>query len=140
MIAAHHAYNGPVVVADCGTAVTVDFVDASGDFLGGVIAPGLELMHTALRRGTHALPPVEQAAGATLALSTEAAIVSGCLAATVGLITIIVHEIKATTGHEPKCLLTGGDAPRIIPKLPLPCDHDPDLVLRGLAILANDAS
>jgi type III pantothenate kinase len=140
MIAAHRAYDGPVVVVDCGTAVTVDFVDASGSFRGGVIAPGLGLMRAALNRGTHALAPVEQPAGPTLALSTEAAIASGCLAAIVGLIVMIVDEVKTTTGRDPKCLLTGGDAPRLIPKLSLPCHHDPDLVLRGLAIVANEAS
>lgn len=139
MIAARRACAGPVMVADCGTAVTVDFVDDAGDFAGGVIAPGLALMHGALNRGTHALPSVEQEAGPTLALSTDGAIASGCLLAIAGLISMVASEIKARTGREPECILTGGDAPRVIPKLPMSCHHDPDLVLRGLAVLAGEA-
>ncbi len=139
MIAARRACAGPVMVADCGTAVTVDFVDDAGGFAGGVIAPGLALMHGALTRGTHALPPVTPEAGPTLALSTDGAIASGCLLAIAGLICMVGCEIKARTGLNPECILTGGDAPRVIPKLPMACHHDPDLVLRGLAVLAGEA-
>jgi type III pantothenate kinase len=138
MIAARRACTGPVLVADCGTAVTIDFVDAAGHFGGGVIAPGLALMHGALSRGTHALPPVEQEAGPTLALSTDGAMASGCLLAIAGLIGMVASEVKARTGQEPECMLTGGDAPRVIPKLTMACHHDPDLVLRGLAVLAGE--
>lgn len=139
MIAARRTCAGPVMVADCGTAVTVDFVDDAGDFAGGVIAPGLALMHGALSRGTHALPPVEPGATPALALSTEGAMASGCLLAIAGLISMVASEIKARTGRQPECILTGGDAPRVVPTLPMPCHHDPDLVLRGLAIVAGEA-
>ncbi|MCG3202559.1 MAG: Type III pantothenate kinase [Gammaproteobacteria bacterium] len=138
MIAARRTRTGPVMVADCGTAVTVDFVDAAGSFGGGVIAPGLALMHDALSRGTHALPLVEPGADPVLALSTDGAMASGCLLAIAGLIGMVANEIKARTGLAPECVLTGGDAPRVIPKLPMACHHDPDLVLRGLAVLAGE--
>lgn len=138
MIAARRTCAGPVMVADCGTAVTVDFVDAAGRFGGGVIAPGLALMHGALSRGTHALPQVEPGAGPTLALSTDGAMASGCLLAIAGLIAMVASEIKASAGQDPECVLTGGDAPRVIPMLPMACHHDPDLVLRGLAVVAGE--
>jgi type III pantothenate kinase len=139
MIAARRTCGGPVMVADCGTAVTVDFVDDAGNFTGGVIAPGLALMHGALSRGTHALPPVEPEVGPALALSTEGAMASGCLLAIAGLISMVAREIEARTGRRPECILTGGDAPRVVPRLPIPCHHDPDLVLRGLAMVAGEA-
>lgn len=139
MVAARRTCTGPVMVADCGTAVTVDFVDDAGNFAGGVIAPGLALMHGALSRGTNALPSVVPEAGPALALTTEGAMASGCLLAIAGLIGMVAAEIKVISGLEPKCILTGGDAARVIPKLSMPCHHDPDLVLRGLAIVAGEA-
>lgn len=140
MVAAYDRYRQAVCVADCGTALTVDLVDAAGEFRGGVIAPGPALMRAALGRGTRQLPIVEADAGAALALDTESAIAAGCARAAAGAVVLAYQEFSTTIGFQPKCILTGGDAPGLLPMLAMACDHDPDLVLRGLAVLAVNAS
>jgi type III pantothenate kinase len=137
MAAAFHRYRAPVCVADCGTALTVDLVDAKGCFQGGIIAPGPMLMRHALAGGTRQLPVVEERSSDVLALSTEIGIAAGCLRAAAGAIALAFDEFSKRLGVAPQLILTGGDAPQVLPLLAFAYDHDPDLVLKGLALLAD---
>jgi type III pantothenate kinase len=138
----------PAVVVDAGTAITVDRIDpppapptsgAGGEpvFAGGAIAPGLRLAFGALHRETALLPlvqtqvPGRAAAVAALGTDTEAAIRSGVIRGTAGLIDRLVEEVGAA--GKPPVLLTGGDAPALLPYLRCAPRLEPDLTLRGIA-------
>jgi type III pantothenate kinase len=117
-----------LVVATCGTATTVDAVSADGDFVGGMILPGLGLMLGALARGTAQLPQV--AAGdrpATFADNTTDAILSGCLAAQAGAIE------RACAAHGAQaCIVSGGAAGHVAPLLSVAHRLLDNIVLVGL--------
>ncbi|MFO1435625.1 MAG: type III pantothenate kinase [Gammaproteobacteria bacterium] len=137
MVAAFQRYRAPVCVADCGTALTVDLVDADGHFRGGIIAPGPMLMRRSLASGTRQLPTVDDRNSDVLALSTEHGIAAGCVRAAAGAIALAYAEFSKRLGVTPHCILTGGDAPLVLPSLSFAYDHDPDLVLKGLALLVD---
>ncbi len=133
LVAAYRYYPLPACIVDCGTAITVDLLDAAGNHLGGMIAPGLTLMKKSLQRGTQHLPYNEVRYALSPAADTEAAIYSGTLSAALGLIEFVMKQQAADT----KLLLTGGDAQLIAGHLSLDPIIDPDLVLRGLAVAAE---
>jgi len=117
-----------LVVATCGTATTVDAVSADGEFIGGMILPGLGLMLGALARGTAQLPQV--AAGdppALFADNTQDAILSGCLSAQAGAI-----ERAALAHGAALCIVSGGAAGHVAPLLSVPCRLLDNIVLAGL--------
>ena len=117
-----------LVVATCGTATTVDAVSAAGDFLGGMILPGLGLMLGALARGTAQLPQVAPgAAPATFADHTSDAILSGCLAAQAGAIERACAALPADL-----CIVSGGAAASVAPLLSVPHWMLDNIVLVGL--------
>jgi type III pantothenate kinase len=136
-VAVWQKYHGSACIVDCGTAITVDLIDADGHHQGGLISPGLALMKQALGQGTEALPfnnaesaPVGagfKPINLSLANDTEAAIDSGTLMASVGLIEHVLanYEIR-------QLIFTGGDAELIARQLKMKSIVDPDLVLRGL--------
>lgn len=135
LIAARRFFPLPLCVADCGTAITVDALDADGKHLGGVIAPGLEAMRSALPL----VAPMEAAtAGAPLlGRNTAAAIGSGVLHAAAGLIERVHTHSRTQCGQSPGLILTGGDAARIAPLLDIPHRVEAELLLRGLAWLSS---
>jgi len=135
LIAARHFYTVPACVVDCGTAITVDLIDADGHHLGGLISAGLALMKKSLAHGTDALPFSDTSHPLEAANFTEAAIYSGTLLAAVGLI----EQVLAKLGNV-SVILTGGDAALIAPHLSIKAIVDPDLVLRGLAIAADKST
>ncbi|MDD2723719.1 MAG: type III pantothenate kinase [Methylovulum sp.] len=134
LIAAHRHYPAAVCVVDCGTAITVDLLEANGEHRGGYISPGLALMKQALAQGTNALPFISGHYPDQPALSTEAAIHSGTLLAARGLI----EHVLATRAAPSQLLLTGGDASIIAEHLNIPAVIDSDLVLCGLAIVLEE--
>jgi type III pantothenate kinase len=117
-----------LVVATCGTATTVDGVSAAGEFVGGMILPGLGLMLGSLARGTAQLPQV--APGATppaFADHTSDAILSGCLAAQAGAIERACAQLPAEL-----CIVSGGAAASIAPLLTVAHWMLENIVLVGL--------
>jgi len=132
LVAGWQVCHTPVCVVDCGTAITVDLLNAEGRHLGGVISAGLALMRKALAGGTDALPFSDIRYPLAAANFTEAAIYSGTLWAAVGLI----EQVLAKQTTPMTVILTGGDAALIAPYLSIKSMVDPDLVLRGLAIVA----
>ena len=131
LVAVRRHYQIPACIVDCGTAITVDLIDANGKHQGGLISPGLTLMRKSLAEGTEALQFHETDYVAGLANFTEAAIYSGTLSAAVGLIEHVLTRQPDTV----QLILTGGDAGLIAQQLKGKPVIDTDLVLRGLAIL-----
>ncbi|MGK5059873.1 type III pantothenate kinase [Janthinobacterium sp. LB2P49] len=125
-----------VIVANCGTATTIDAITADGVFLGGMILPGLGLMASSLARNTAQLPQIASDAvlPAGFADNTDDAILSGCLAAQAGAIERAVRMHGASA-----CLLSGGAAPRIAPALALavPLQLVDNIVMLGLQAAAR---
>lgn len=144
VIGAYHLVGGACCVADIGTAATVDGVDADGRHLGGFIVPGPDLMMRALWRGTADLATHTatsgEAAGSLFADNTRDAIERGCRLAVAALVDRSVSEMTRRTGTEPRLVLTGGAAPAVASLLETTAETVPDLVLRGLAIVAREGS
>ncbi|HEY8159033.1 MAG TPA: type III pantothenate kinase [Methylobacter sp.] len=128
LVAAWQQYQAPACIVDCGTAITVDLIDADGRHQGGLIIPGLTLMKESLGQGTEALSYSETKHEFALANYTEAAIYSGTLMAAIGLI----EHVLAQQPSGIQLILTGGDAELIAGQLSAVSTVDPDLVLRGL--------
>lgn len=128
LIAVWQQYQSSACIVDCGTAITVDLIDADGRHQGGLICPGLTLMKKSLGQGTEALPFSRTKHVFALANYTEAAIYSGTLTAAIGLI----EHVLAKQPENTQLVLTGGDADLIAGQLDIVSIVDPDLVLRGL--------
>jgi type III pantothenate kinase len=142
VIGAHALFpNQPLIVATCGTATTVNAVTADGVFLGGMILPGLGLMAASLAKNTAQLPQVAEnlVISEPFADNTDAAIVSGCIAAQVGAIerAVAAHAQRQAAGNEVQCILSGGAAELIAPHLSVPGKRVDNLVLIGLQVVAT---
>lgn len=138
MVAAYRLTGAAVCVVDCGSAVTIDVVDDSGQHLGGMILPGIHTMLAALSAHT-SLPQVDLTwpPAGLLGKSTQDGIACGISHAIAALVNQTLTELTQKFGRRVTCYLTGGDASIIQPLLHLPCEHDANLVLRGLAIIAS---
>ena len=133
-------YGVPAIVVDFGTAVTFDVVSAKGDYVGGVIAPGLEVMTNYLYQRTALLPKLTlheppRAIGKT----TRGAMMSGAVFGYRGLVREIVRRLTAENfpRKKPRIVATGGYAQLIAAKLPEIEAVHPNLTLEGLRIVAN---
>lgn len=120
----------PGLVVVCGTATTIDFLTADGEFLGGVILPGVGLMLRSLHQHTAALPDAD---GVYMEAPTQTvdAIASGCQHAQAGAIERVYHMHAA---REPKlvCMLSGGASRALAPRLTIPFELHDNLALEGL--------
>lgn len=130
---ARHPHACLVVMA--GTATTVDVLDAAGDFRGGLILPGVELMQRALASNTAQLPFVPGHFSET-PRNTADAILSGCLQAQAGAVERMFHQIHAAP--HACCLLGGGAADTFAELITLPLQRVDNLVLDGLARIAQE--
>lgn len=139
-VACFHCVGHPGIVVDFGTAVTFDVLSAEGDYLGGVIAPGLPALTDYLHEKTALLPKVELAEPPrAIGQSTHEAMLSGTVYGYRGLIREIVAQICAEAFAGQRCPLaaTGGHAELIGAGLPLFDVIDPLLTLRGLLFIAQ---
>lgn len=137
MVGARSEHEGPFCVVDCGTALTVDAVNAQGEFVGGVISPGLQLMRQALSRGTQALRDSDGDGAETFPRDTRSAIAAGTVHALIGCIEHAVGCYRSELGGDPLCLLTGGEAAVVRGRLAIPHRFEPHLVLKGLAVITE---
>lgn len=140
MIAAHHLFSGPKCIVDCGTAATLDVVDGAGKHLGGLILPGLTMMRRSLINGTSDLY-VEAAVAppnALLANETSDAIQGGTLYMLIAALDRISEDVASELPDDLCRVITGGDAPALLPLLAYSHNHEPDLVLKGLALIAGE--
>lgn len=126
-----------VCVVDCGTAVTIDALSAAGVFGGGVIFPGLALLRRTLTAGTAGIREADGDESSPLARSTADAVAAGALYGLAGAVERVCREFEYAQGEPMELLLTGGDAERVAARLTRPARRVPDLVLRGLAGIAE---
>lgn len=136
MVGARGLTVGAFLVADAGTALTLDMVDAGGQHLGGLIAPGPTLMREALHRGTAGIRTAESLRVREFARNTDDAVWSGSCLACVALIGHAYHHGALGVGGRVDLLLAGGAMPVLAPHLGIAHRAVPDLVLRGLALWA----
>jgi type III pantothenate kinase len=138
LIAARRLVSGPACIVDCGTALTVDALASNGTFIGGVIFPGLRVLRTSLVQATSGIPETSGNGTDCIARSTEDAVAAGTSFGLAGAIERILNEYRDRLGPGMKVLLTGNDAPVVLSKLAQPVEEIPDLVLKGLAIIAEE--
>jgi type III pantothenate kinase len=137
MLAARQRLDGPLAVVDCGTALTIDLINAQGQHQGGWILPGLGLQHQALLGNTAIRQPAS--AWATLApgLDTASCIANGTLLGALGALQMVARQLQDQPQWQGlRWVLGGGEASIIAPFLPWPHELLPDLLLDGLALLA----
>lgn len=131
-IAGFHRGTGSVLIADAGTAVTLDWVDASGQHQGGLIAPGVATMRQSLLGGTRMRPSMAEFELSWLADDTDPAVSLGTLHAARALLENARRELKPQ-----RCLLTGGEAQLLAPHLSDQWQFAPHLVLEGIGCIAQ---
>jgi type III pantothenate kinase len=128
-------------VVSVGTAMTIDGLDASGNHLGGLIVPGPELMVSSLLKNTSEIASRAEhgtTADRLFADNTLGAIHQGAEHALAALVERTVSEMEGGIARRPKLLLTGGAVARVAKLVRRPHEVIPDLVLRGLAVLAAE--
>ena len=147
MIATHRNVKGAACVIGCGTAITFDVLTASGEHQGGLIVPGLALMRRALLENTQGIlnkmgDTMSDTSGETaiLARDTQGGVNGGTLYTVIAVIDRVTSDLAAELGvgmgKGMTCVITGGDAPALLPLLAGDYRHEPLLVLQGLAMIA----
>ncbi len=137
LVAAKQKYGAPLILLDLGTATTFNALDAHGDFVGGAIAPGLNMSADALHQFTAKLPRIEIAPPPhALGTNTRDALRSGIFFGYVGLVDGILARMKQEM-NEPKArvIATGGMSQLLAPHCAAIDVVDGDLALEGLRIL-----
>ena len=136
LVAARARHRGPVCVADCGTAVTIDALDDNGRHLGGFILPGISLCRQALLEHTR-IPWIEDAeTGTRFGRDTAAAVALGGRRAVAGVIDYTIKHLPPSAEF-PALLLTGSEAEQVGRILARSFTEVPHLVLEGLAHYAS---
>jgi type III pantothenate kinase len=134
--AAFQIVGGPLVVVDLGTATKIDAVSASGEFLGGAIAPGIGLSLEALATRAARLYSVElKAPNEAIGKNTTSAVQSGVVLGHIMMIQGMVERVSAELGGIRDVLLTGGYSHLVADHFKLIATWEPDLTLRGLRMI-----
>jgi type III pantothenate kinase len=138
MVAAFAHHRAPCVLAGVGTALTLDALAADGRHLGGLIAPGPQLMQQSLLQATAQVRPERSGEILDWADNTADAVASGCWQAAAGLIERFVVRVTPHLGTNPTLILGGGDAERLLPLLSYPAEPGQGGVLSGLSVWVNE--
>jgi len=133
MVGARARTDDPVVVVNAGTAITVDALASTGEFLGGLILPGVGVMLDSLAQRTAGL---RSAPGrfSEFPRNTADAMASGALEAAAGAVARMVGRLAAREGIHPQVILSGGSAPTLAPGMPEGTCRVEHLVLEGLLV------
>jgi type III pantothenate kinase len=129
-------FGSPVIVVDCGTAITVEVISGSKEYLGGMIIPGIRMSLASLHEKTELLPrisldePVE-----FIGRDTRSCMLSGAVYGSAALIDGLVEKIKARIGKNARVIGTGGDTAFMKKYCSVFDAIEPDLVLKGLLLL-----
>jgi len=134
--AAHHLYGGPIIITDLGTATTFDTVSREGDYIGGVIAPGISIGAEALFMRAAMLPRVELVRPKkVIGTNTTSAMQSGLIFGYVGLVEGIVSRIQQELGEKATVVATGGYAELIARETSIIDTVNHNLTLIGLRLI-----
>lgn len=139
LIAAWKQQRHGCLVVDVGTAMTVDTLSDTGEFLGGIIVPGFALMKKALAINTTTLQD-QEGEFADFPDNTANAIHSGAIRALVGAIKSMSEQLAITLGHTPECIISGGESKQLLSKLNMNANLIDNLVLEGLVLIAKEDS
>lgn len=135
-VAAYEKHGGPLIIVDFGTATTFDVISGRGEFLGGVIAPGMVISMEALFQRTAKLPRIELVKPKNIiGKNTIACMQSGIIYGHVGLVDEVVNRIKAEMSAEPYVIATGGLSTLVAKETKTIDEVDPMLTLEGLKII-----
>jgi type III pantothenate kinase len=139
-VAAFDRFGGPCAVVDFGTAITFDAVSGEGEYLGGVIGPGVEISMQALAARAAKLPPVElgeplSEPGGVIGKTTQASLQSGIVYGFAGAIDAIARRVQRELGDGARFVATGGHAGAIVPFCEMIDDVDDLLTLKGLRLI-----
>jgi type III pantothenate kinase len=135
-VAALDKFGGPAIVVDFGTATTFDAVSEGGEYLGGAIAPGVEISADALWRVAAQIQKVELIAPeGIVGRSTTESVRSGVVLGTASMVDGMVERMQKELGGHATAVATGGLAPVILPECDVELRHEPRLTLEGLRII-----
>lgn len=136
-VAAKCFYGLPALVVDFGTATTIDYIDSAGSYIGGVIAPGLEIALDALVSKTAKLPRIERVfPDSVIGRNTVSAMQAGTMIGYECLIAGLIERFKREIGEIPYIISTGGLGSVITERLNQDIDekitYDPDITIKGM--------
>lgn len=135
-LAAHRLFGGPCIVVDFGTSTNLDVVSAKGEFLGGALAPGIEISLDALAQRAAQLRKVELVRPRSpIGKNTVEALQSGALYGFAGQVDGLVDRIREELDELTAVVATGGLAPIVVPESRTITHHEPDLTLIGLRLV-----
>ncbi len=139
-LAAHTLYGGPAIVVDFGTSTNLDVVSPKGEFLGGALAPGIEISVDALAQRAAQLRKVElikprSVIGKNTVEALQSGTIYGFAGQVDGLVSRISDELEAQFKQRPTVIATGGLAPLIFGVADTLDEHEPDLTLIGLRLI-----
>lgn len=141
LVAVRRHLDGNAFIVDFGTAVTMDVLDHSGLHHGGLILPGLQAMRKSLASSTQGVKVQDgtMAKGryGLLARDTVGAVMGGTTYAMVATVERVAADVEAAMDSSVRRIVTGGDAPKLLPLLASDFEYVPNLVLNGLAIMAT---
>ncbi len=139
LVATRHYIDGACCVITCGTALTIDVLSAEGVHRGGLIAPGMALMHQSLLETAAQIEVVHDVMNTSIfcAQDTASAVQAGIMAATAGAVYQVLQQCREYGQPAPVCIVTGGNAQLLLPALPANSLHKTEWVLKGLAIIAR---
>jgi type III pantothenate kinase len=126
-------YGAPIIIVDFGTAITLDLVNRDGNYVGGVIMPGLEMGADALFKRTSKLPRISllcppHIIGKSTVTSLQAGLYYGAL----GSVSYLIEKFWEEIGYKTNVVATGGGAGYLVRELSMIDSYDPYLTLRGL--------
>lgn len=135
-VAAYSIVQGPLIVIDFGTATTFDAVSERGEYLGGAIAPGVEISANALWSVAAQIQKVELVLPkSVIGKSTTESVRSGVLVGTAAMVDGMVERLQKELGGHASVVVTGGLAPRLLEECYTTMLHEPLLTLKGLRII-----
>ncbi|MFQ5604573.1 MAG: type III pantothenate kinase [bacterium] len=137
-VAGYEKFGGPLIIVDFGTATTFDIVSGHAEYLGGIIAPGVETSSLVLHKFAARLPKVElKFPEKIIGTTTESSMQAGIMYGTVELVNGLIQRISKELGNENEIIATGGIAKIMSPKLAVTPKFEPHLTLEGLQIIFN---
>ena len=135
-VAAIREYPGPIIIIDMGTATTMSVVDKNGNYIGGIIYPGLRVSLDSLSSKTAQLPSISlDIPKRVIGKNTIDCMRSGIMYGTAAMLDGLADRVEAELGQPLTVVATGGLAPYIMPCCKRKIIYDADLLFKGLALI-----